>query len=157
MQVYEQLGTDKPHQTEGTVVKEEKTKEATRPLSPTDVEEKETQPTIDVRSGETQDNVQVKTAARETPRKTETPTPGTTLSRSIATAPGKASVKGSAKKGHKKKNVDYKPYLGIFEANLKMQEGATAWEIRDLRGDVPGGEKTWTERAFCLMCSAAIE
>lgn len=153
MQVYERLGTDKPHRTEGAPVKEEKPEEATRPLSPTDAEEKETQPTIDVRSGETQDNVHVKKNIRESPRETETPTPGPTPSRSIAAA----SAKGSAKKGRKKKAADYKPYLGLFEASLKMQEGPTAWEIRDLRENVTGGDKTWTEKAYCLICGASIE
>ncbi|KAI6754220.1 hypothetical protein HG530_012734 [Fusarium avenaceum] len=157
MQVYDRLGADKPHRTEGAVVKEEKTEEAMRPLSPTDAEEKETQPTIDVHSGETQDNVHVKKAIRETPRETETPTPGPTPSRSIAAASAKGPVKGSAKKGRKKKSADHKPYVGLFEANLKMQDGPTAWEIRDLRENVTGGEKTWTEKAYCLICNAAIE
>ncbi|KAF4464434.1 hypothetical protein FALBO_8727 [Fusarium albosuccineum] len=152
MQVYERLGTSKPHRTEGTVIKEEKaSEEATRPLSPTDAEEKETQPTIDVRSGEAQDNVHVKKDARETPH-TDTPTPGPTPSRTL-----NVSVKGSAKKGRKKKNPDYKPYQGLFEATLKMNEGPTVWEIRDLRDKVEDGEKTWTEKAHCLMCSAVID
>ncbi|KAG8359109.1 hypothetical protein FVEN_g3488 [Fusarium venenatum] len=153
MQVYERLGTDKPHRTEGATVKEEKPEEATRPLSPTDAEEKETQPTIDVRSGETQDNVHVKKGIRETTRDTDTPTPGPTPSRTIAAA----SAKGSAKRGRKKKAVDHKPYLGLFEASLKMQEGPTSWEIRDLRENVTDGDKTWTEKAYCLICGTCIE
>ncbi|KAM5356195.1 hypothetical protein ACJ41O_002841 [Fusarium nematophilum] len=154
MQVYERLGTDKPHRTEGTIVKEEKaSEEATRPLSPTEAEEKETQPTIDVRSGETQDNVHVKKVTRETPRNTETPTPGPTPSRSTINT----SVKSSAKKGRKKKTLDYKPYQGLFEATLKMNEGPTFWEIRDLRENVTGGEKTWTQKAYCLMCNVVID
>ncbi|EWZ28451.1 uncharacterized protein FOBCDRAFT_251731 [Fusarium oxysporum Fo47] len=152
-QVYERLGTDKSHRTEGSIVKEGKPKEATRPLSPTDAMEKETQPTIDVGSGETNDNVYVKKAARETPRETETPTPGPTPSRSIATA----SVKGPAKKGRKKKIADSKPYLGLFEATLKMQDGPTTWEIRDLRENVTGGDETWTEKAHCLLCGSSID
>lgn len=152
MKVFERLGTDKPHRTEGATVKEEKPEEATRPLSPTDAEEKETQPTIDVRSGETQDNVHVKKGMRETPRDTETPTPGPTPARSIAAA----SAKGANKKGRKKKTVE-KPYAGLFEATLKMQEGPTAWEIRDLRPNVTGGDKTWTEKAHCLLCDSSIE
>jgi hypothetical protein len=41
------------------ILNEEKAKEATCSLSPTDAEEKETQPTIDIRSGEIQDNIYV--------------------------------------------------------------------------------------------------
>jgi hypothetical protein len=59
MQVYKRLGTDKPYRTEGVILNEEKAKEATCSLSPTDAEEKETQPTIDIRSGEIQDNIYV--------------------------------------------------------------------------------------------------
>jgi hypothetical protein len=153
MQVYERLGTDKPHQIKGSIVTEEKPEEATCPLSPIDAEEQKTQSTVNVRDGTTQDNVHVKKAVRETPRETETPTPGPTPSRSIATA----SVKGSAKRGRKKKIADSKPYLGLFEANLKMQYGPTAWEIRDLRENVTGGDKTWTEKASCLECGANID
>ncbi|KAF9769327.1 hypothetical protein IL306_013268, partial [Fusarium sp. DS 682] len=137
----------------GLVVKEEKAEEATRPLSPTDAEEKETQPTIDVRSGETNDNVHVKKAARETHGETGTPTRGPTPSRSIVNA----SAKGSAKKGRKKKTGDSKPYLGLFEATLKMQDGPTAWEIRDLRENVTGGDEAWTEKAHCLLCGSTID
>ncbi|EXK75776.1 hypothetical protein FOQG_19459 [Fusarium oxysporum f. sp. raphani 54005] len=153
MQVYERLGTDKPQQIEGSSVKEEKPEEATRPLSPIDAEEQKAQSTVNVRDGTTQDNVHVKKAVRETPRETETLTPGPTPSRSIASA----SVKGSAKRGRKKKIADSKPYLGLFEANLKMQDGPTAWEIRDLRENVTGGDKTWTEKASCLECGANID
>ncbi|KAJ4118597.1 hypothetical protein NW765_017484 [Fusarium oxysporum] len=161
MQVYERLGTDKPYRTERSIVKEEKPEEATRPLPPTDAEEKETQPTIDVRPGETNDNVHVKKhvkkAVCETPRETETPTTGPRPFRSFATASVKGSAKGSAKQGRKMKTADSKPYLGLFEATLKMQDGPTAWEIRDLRENVKGGNKTWTEKAHCLLCGSSID
>ncbi|KAF5707238.1 hypothetical protein FMUND_11211 [Fusarium mundagurra] len=119
--------TDKPHRTEAAILNEEKAKEATRPLSPTDAEEKETRPTIDARSGETQDNVHVKEVVRETPLETKNSTPRPTPSKSITTAP----AKGSAKNGRKKKTGDYKPYTGLFEANLKMQEGHTATQRQE--------------------------
>jgi hypothetical protein len=60
MQVYKRLGTDKPYRTEGAVLNEEKAREATLPLLPTDTEEKETQPTINVRSRESQGNIHIK-------------------------------------------------------------------------------------------------
>jgi hypothetical protein len=153
MQVYEQLGTGKPHQIEGSSVKGEKPEEATHPLSPNDAEEQNTQSTVSVRDGTTQDNIHVKKAVRERHHGTETTTPGPTPSRSIATV----SVKGSAKRGRKKKIADSKPYLGLFEANLKMQDGPTAWEIRDLRENVRGGDKIWAEKASCLECGANID
>ncbi|RFN43451.1 hypothetical protein FIE12Z_12313 [Fusarium flagelliforme] len=57
----------------------------------------------------------------------------------------------------KKKVERSKPYARLFEANLKMQDGPTAWEIRDLRESVTGGEKTWTEKVHCLICGAVID
>ncbi|KAM6513422.1 hypothetical protein FALCPG4_015845 [Fusarium falciforme] len=152
MQVYERLGTDKPHRTERTIVKEKTNEEAMRPLSPTEAEEMDTQPTIDVHSGETQRNVYVEKPTHETARNTETPTPGPAPSRGTV----QISAMSSAKKGRKKKTMDYKPYQGLFEANLKMNEGPTFWEIRDLRENVTEGEKAWTEKAYCLMCNAVI-
>jgi hypothetical protein len=128
MQVYERLGTDKPHRTEGAILNKEKAEEAVFRLSPTDAEEKQTQPTIDVHPGETQDN--------------------------IFTA---ASAKVSAKNGRKKKSADDKPYAALYEADLKMNGGPTAWEIRDLRESVTGGEKSWMEEACCLICGAVID
>ena len=154
MRLYERLGTDRPHGPDRAVVKEEKNdEEATRPLSPTEAEEKETQPTIDVRSGGDKGNVNVRKVARETPQGTETPTPGPTTSSNID-----ASGRSSARKGRKKKTAsDHKPYLGLFTATLKMNEGPTVWEITDLRENVTSGLKNWTEKAQCLMCGSTID
>jgi hypothetical protein len=153
MQVYERLGTDKPHRTEGVVLNEEKAGEATLPLSPTDAEEKETQPTIDVRSGETQGNVRVKEVVRETRLETKSSRPRPTPSKSITAA----SAKRLAKIGRKKKTKGYQPYAGLYEANLKMQEDCTTWEIRDLRENITVGENSWTEKAYCLICGTVIK
>ncbi|KAI5466651.1 hypothetical protein BGZ63DRAFT_344797 [Mariannaea sp. PMI_226] len=155
MRVYERLGTDLPHLAQEPAIKEEKgDEEATRPLSPMESGEKDTQATIDVRSGSVQglqDQAIVKKAATETPRTTMTPTPVPTASN--ADTP----LKASAKKNRKKKSSDYKPYLGLFEANLKMNDGPTVWEIKDLRENVTGGEREWTEPANCLICGSVIE
>jgi hypothetical protein len=152
MRVYDRLGTDKPHRTEEPAIKEEKTdEEAARPLSPMESGEKDTQATIDVRSGGVQDSVIAKKAITETPRTTATPTPVPTPSN--ADTP----LKSSAKKIRKKKGIDYKPYVGLFEATLKMNDGPTVWEIKDLRENVTGGEKEWTESANCLLCGSVID
>jgi len=45
---------------------------------------------------------------------------------------------------------------GIFEANLKMNDGPTAWELRDLRLGESGRLSSWTEDARCLCCGATI-
>ena len=86
------------------------------------------------------------------PLDTETPTSRLTPSVSVTTA----SVEETAKTGRKKKIVNFNPYIGLLGASLKMQDGLTAWEINDLRENVTGGDETWTEKVYCLLCGAAI-
>ncbi|KEY65178.1 hypothetical protein S7711_08286 [Stachybotrys chartarum IBT 7711] len=150
---YEELGTDKPHVSEQPAVKEEKDDEkGARPLSPTETRGEETQPTIDVRGGEATNNVLVKQADGETPRTTETPTPGP-----IATPVETPAKPLLEKKPRKRKHTGSKAYQGLFEATLKMDDGPTMWEIKDLRENVSGGDRTWTEQAQCLVCRKAID
>ncbi|KAM0542078.1 hypothetical protein ACHAO7_010143 [Fusarium culmorum] len=153
MQVYERLGTDKPHRTKGLMVEKKKLEEGTDSLPSVDVEEQKTQSTVNVRDGTTQVNTQVKNAVPETPRETETPAAGPKPSRSITTA----SVEGLPKTGRKKKVTDSKLYRGLFEAKLKMQGRPTAWEIRDLRENITGGNRTWTEKVSCLECGVNVD
>ncbi|KAF4970243.1 hypothetical protein FSARC_2682 [Fusarium sarcochroum] len=141
MQVYARLGTDKPHLTDGAESTAEEAKNAICNLSPTGAEKKETICTIDVQHEKSRGNIHVKEIIPETPLVTIVATP----------------AKRSARNDQKKKVESFKPYAGLFEANLKMQEGPTAWEIRDLRESVTGGEKTWTERVHCLICGAVID
>jgi hypothetical protein len=122
-------------------------------LSPTDAVEREVQPATDIRSRETRGNIYVKGAVLETILVTRNSTPRPTPSKSIIAT----SAKRSAKDDRKKKMGDFKPYAELFEADLKMQEGPTVWEIRDLRENVTGGEKTWTEKAHCLICGPGID
>lgn len=153
MRTYEELGTDKPHVSEQPAVKEEKDDEkGARPLSPTETRGEETQPTIDVRGGEATNNVLVKQADGETPRTTETPTPGP-----IATPVETPAKPLLEKKPRKRKHTGSKAYQGLFEATLKMDDGPTMWEIKDLRENVSGGDRTWTEQAQCLVCRKAID
>ena len=148
MKTYNALGTDKPHISDDA--KPVKTEERpTRPLSPTDIGENQTQPTIDVRSSGAQDNVLVKDNKQETPRQTKTATP-------IQQTPT-TDAKSTAKKGRKKKGPDAKPYHSLFEATLTMNEGPSFCTIRDLRENVSGGDKTWTEKFRCLFCDTVID
>ncbi|KAF3360274.1 hypothetical protein VdG1_01234 [Verticillium dahliae VDG1] len=47
-----------------------------------------------------------------------------------------------------------RPYEGLFEATLKVAENVV--EIRDLRANVTGGVKVWTEPLVCLVCHTTI-
>ncbi|KOS22010.1 hypothetical protein ESCO_002328 [Escovopsis weberi] len=52
-----------------------------------------------------------------------------------------------------------KPYLGLFDAALKLNSGPPMWEVTDKReglGD-GDGDRTWTEMAFCLKCGTVLD
>lgn len=151
MRVYEKLGNDKPHE---SAIKDEKAEERTaRPLSPTDIGEKETQPTIDVRSGESQGNIVARKADPEGPKSTEVSTP-VPASSTVDVLPKSSTAKKSRSK---KKLMEYKPYKDKFQAALKLSQDPTVYEVEDLRGNVTGGDKIWTERAHCLFCGSMID
>lgn len=61
------------------------------------------------------------------------------------------------KRGRNSTAAKEKPYLGLFEAELRMNQVPVVWEITDLRNNVPGGVKVWTESASCLVCNSTIE
>jgi hypothetical protein len=150
---FERLGYGKPHIDEETVVKKEEKEEerAARPLSPTETREEETQPTIDVRGGEASKDAVLKQVNGKTWRPTETPVSGPT------TPAAESSKMYSEKKARQNSKANSKLYQGLFEATLKTDDGPTAWEIKDLRPNVMGGETTWTEKARCLFCDVTID
>lgn len=124
------------------------------PLTPTETKEERTPSAIDVKGpSENGDHTLVIRNNEGTPKgATQTPTPGPPNS------VGPKSVKTtSAKKGRGKKAADDKPYEGLFEASLKMNDGPMAWVITDLRPNIAGGDRTWTERAKCLICNNTID
>ncbi|TXB97986.1 hypothetical protein FocTR4_00017143 [Fusarium oxysporum f. sp. cubense] len=58
-------------------------------------------------------------------------------------------------KGHKKA-AGPKPYVGLFEADLKTQCSPPVWEIRDLRRNGGADDETWTEGVHCLLCGVLV-
>ncbi|EQL01073.1 ebs-bah-phd domain-containing protein [Ophiocordyceps sinensis CO18] len=86
-----------------------------------------------------------------TPKTTESPMPGMPMP-----AAEKLPRMSSGKKGRPRK-VESRPYEGLFEASLKLDDGPTMWRITDLRAKVSGGDRTWTERAQCLVCGTKID
>ncbi|KAH6873609.1 hypothetical protein B0T10DRAFT_234709 [Thelonectria olida] len=143
MRVYNRLGTEKPQQSESmTDLREDNDSNPTRPLSPKDVEKEEMQPIID----EVDEDVHVQEATPPTPR-------AFTLRTKVLSA--NAQAKPPTNKSCKK-STDSEPYLGLFEATLKLDDGPTTWTIRDLRENVLGSEKIWDERVHCLLCGVII-
>ncbi|KAH6883813.1 hypothetical protein B0T10DRAFT_579844 [Thelonectria olida] len=116
---------------------------ATGPLGSQGVEKEEMQPIID----EVDEEVRVQEA---TPEKPEAGSP-----RTKEFSPN-AQAKPPVNKG-RKKSTDFKPYVGRFEATLKLDDGPIKWKIRDLREDVLGGDKAWNEEVYCLLCGIIID
>lgn len=167
MRVYEQLGIDKPYKSEkkeDPAVKLEHIHEndteiklPQQPLTPTETKEQEHTPSAMDFEGLKVDSdaVQPAKARKGTPKaptQTPTPTPGP------PSLPSQRNVKStSTKKSRGKKGRNERPYEGLFEASLRMTEGPMAWDITDLRPNIQGGDRTWTERAACLVCKHLID
>lgn len=163
MRVYEQLGTDKPHKPhkphESSVKLEtdEKAPATLRSTTPAEIKGEETHSPVAVKKGENGDSVPsvpVKQIDGITPKTTESPAPGTPANVNAVEKPSRTS---SVKRGRSKKSLESKPYEGLFEASLKLDDGPTAWQVTDLRKDVSGGDRTWTESAKCLFCGIKID
>jgi hypothetical protein len=68
--------------------------------------------------------------------------------------PGRPRKKGAAAEAN---GDSARPWEGLFEATLKTADmGPPVIEFRDLREDVVGGEKTWTEPVKCLLCGDQV-
>ncbi|RDA82488.1 hypothetical protein CP532_2312 [Ophiocordyceps camponoti-leonardi (nom. inval.)] len=160
MRVYNRLGTDKSHEPDQeSAAKLEKDEKPASALcsstTPTDIKAEDTQPTISVKGGENGDSVPVKQMDGITPKTTESPMTGSPAV--TAAASEKPSRSSSVKKARSRKAADSKPYEGLFEATLKLDEGPTHWRIKDLRTNVSTKCRSWTERAQCLVCGTAID
>ncbi|KAJ3499491.1 hypothetical protein NLG97_g273 [Lecanicillium saksenae] len=156
--VYNRLGTDEPHTPEPAPVKKEEEHAVKRespqaPLSPPKVEDEQPRATIAVH-GDANTETPLKQSDEDTPKQAA-PTPTPPAQRlSLPERP----VKGLAqKKSTKGRGSVAKPWLGLFDADLRMSDGPMVWEMKDLREGVTGGSKTWTESALCLLCSHKIE
>ena len=55
-----------------------------------------------------------------------------------------------------KKGVKKEPYRGLFEANIRLNQGPTCWRVEDLR-NIEGGAAAWLEKAHCLFCDTLID
>ncbi|KAF4510571.1 hypothetical protein G6O67_002448 [Ophiocordyceps sinensis] len=159
MRTFERLGKGKPHKSaelDGSAAKaarDDKLPAALRSTTPNNVkgEEPTQSAAIGVKAGENGDSVPMKQIDGITPKTTESPMPGMPMP-----AAEKLPRMSSGKKGRPRK-VESRPYEGLFEASLKLDDGPTMWRITDLRAKVSGGDRTWTERAQCLVCGTKID
>jgi hypothetical protein len=160
MKTFEKLGHKKPH----APVKKEEDDGASkdRPLSPTETTVDETQPSIAVKAeGSASDAVDA------TARKAEEL--GSAVLDPLVEEKGKTNTPPGPNADHKRRKSDLhrtngaatskaagKPYVGLFEASLKMDSSPPEIEIKDLRKGVAGGTKLWTESLACLICGSTI-
>lgn len=150
--VYEKLGTVAPHKLgEPPVEMKVKAQLPATPRSTTPEVKDDKQWTPTVIPSEARDSVHPKRSDVITPSTTMSPTPG--MSAPAAKQPSRSPP---TQKCHPKKVVGRKPYEGLFEAALQLDNGPTVWQITDLRNG-SGSDDTWTERAQCLVCRSEIE
>ncbi|KAH6872034.1 hypothetical protein B0T10DRAFT_499817 [Thelonectria olida] len=143
MRVYNQLGTDKPRLIEPmSSMGDDSVTSSARPLSSEGVAKE----ALQLISDEVQNGVRVLEATIET---LEAAGPRT---KKFGTD---AQRKPPANK-NRKESADFKPYVGPFRATLILDEGLTKWKICDSRDNILDGEKTWEEKAYCLLCGVII-
>ncbi|KAF5704669.1 hypothetical protein FMUND_12397 [Fusarium mundagurra] len=116
------------------------------------IDVREVQHLIDIGLKETRADGHTHVDVREPLLKSETSTPMLTSFKSK----NPRIVHDIKKKGHKKKVAGRKPYVGLFEADLKTQCSPPVWEIRDLRRNGGANHDTWTEEVHCLLCGGLV-
>ncbi|KAH9999573.1 hypothetical protein F4779DRAFT_635976 [Xylariaceae sp. FL0662B] len=149
LNTYKRLGNDKPHKP-APLKEEEEGEGAQRPLSPSESGAAQTaEQSIDVKPEEQQT---VKVADGESALsavKTED---------SIVSVPTSAKPKhrGRPRKSEPAESVNTKPYEALFEAVIRDELSPPVLEITDMRDNIAGGEKSWTEPLRCLLCGQEI-
>lgn len=161
MKTYERLGKDTPHKAAEPLLKDlrEEDEAGTRPLSPKEPSISETpQQTIDVRSDDmVQENVEDNVLVRE-----DDEIPVAHSQEDNDSGPNSSDMKGVAVRKARQRKKSYgpeaseKPYLGLFEASLVQDATIPTVQIKDLRENITGGEKTWKEGLSCLVCGTQI-
>ncbi|KAI2626311.1 hypothetical protein GGS21DRAFT_546026 [Xylaria nigripes] len=140
MKTFAQLGTDKPHKAER--VKAEGSESGRRLFSPTESGTAQTtQQSIDVKS-EGQSAIQPADVTAEDHKV-------------LIVANPEPKRRGRPRKSGINQAANSKPYEGLFSAVIKDISPPVV-EIQDLRKNVTGGDKSWTEPLHCLLCGTQI-
>ncbi|KAI8628033.1 hypothetical protein F5Y19DRAFT_465372 [Xylariaceae sp. FL1651] len=147
MKTFARLGTDKPHKP--ARVKNEELEGGQRPLSPSESGAAQT----------TQQSIDVKPEDQETIRLAGVGNAGPTVKaegRMVPIVVGSESKRrGRPRKSEVSEVATTNPYEGLFSAVVNDTTPPMV-EIQDLRENVTGGEKSWTEPLHCLLCDAEI-
>ncbi|GAP91657.2 putative ebs-bah-phd domain-containing protein [Rosellinia necatrix] len=147
IKTFSRLGVDKPHKP--TRVKAEEPEGGQRPLSPSESGAAPmAQQSIDVKP---EDQQTIKLADVENGGQLANAENGT-VSTAASVAPKR---KGRPRKSGMNEMNNSKPYEGLFSAVINDTSPPVV-EIQDLRENVTGGEKSWTESLYCPLCSTEI-
>ncbi|KAI1769749.1 hypothetical protein F4818DRAFT_446934 [Hypoxylon cercidicola] len=148
MKTYKRLGADKPHRS-APVKEEENGEGAKRPLSPSESGAAQTtEQSIDVKPEEQQHTIKLADVEGALPAiKAE--------STSVSVAEPKR--RGRPRKSERDDPTAYKPYEGLFQAVIQGDLSPPMLEVIDLRDNVTGGEKSWTEPLHCLICNHELQ
>lgn len=155
MRTYKELGTDKPHISAESKDKPSAKEEVQRPLSPTETGAAGlAQDSIGVVSSGTKDNVDVSGGSDDAPA-TGKKSAETEQNGSETPVPGSGRRAGRPKK-HSETNGDAKPsdkpYEGLFDVEILVDVNPPQLVFTDLRENVKGGDKSWSENIMCLCC-----
>ncbi|KAL3955849.1 hypothetical protein ACCO45_009868 [Purpureocillium lilacinum] len=149
MSVYEQLGTDKPHKTELA----SKGKTVVNP-----------QPDVQAKIAAKEDDT-TKPAACE--KESEVPYSKLECTYGLTSQPAGTPEKATEvmEVAHDKLNQSERitepgtkerangaPYVGLFDAKLRLDRHQAVWEVADLRQNIPCGDREWELDVKCLAC-----
>ncbi|KAL2200050.1 hypothetical protein P885DRAFT_30416 [Corynascus similis CBS 632.67] len=138
--------------------------------APADAVHVSTKDKVEVRSADDEDaqaapedSLPVRTAADQQQQRamsenttTTTDTPSKPAGSGKSTS-GRKPGRPRKKAGAEANGENARPWEGLFEATLKTADmGPPIIEFRDLRDNVVGGEKTWTEPVKCLLCGNQV-
>jgi len=148
MKTFARLGTDKPHKSPRGKIGD--FENGQRPLSPSETGAAQT----------AQQSIDVKPDDQNTIKLADVDGAGGTPKLDNRTVPVVVARSDSKRKGRPRKSdanglASTKLYEGLFSA-IVNDSTPPLIEIRDLRENITGGEKMWTEPIHCLLCNSAI-
>ena len=150
LNTFKRLGRNKPHKPAPVKEEREDADGPKRPLSPSETGAAQTaQQSIDVKPEDQQLKSSVSEVANGVSKlKTED-----TMTVSVASGTEK---RGRPRRSEPNDPGTAKPYQGLFEAIVLNDVSPAVVKITDLREDVTGGEKEWSEPIKCLCCGEQI-
>ncbi|KAK7970202.1 hypothetical protein PG988_009275 [Apiospora saccharicola] len=157
MATYERLGTEKSHRSKPVKDEDVDGEGPKRPLSPSESGAAQTtQHSIDVKP-EDQKTIKLADVENNAENNGVNGKDNTTIPVASSSNKNEPKKRGRPRKSDAAELSVSKPYEGLFEGVIRNDLSPPVVEITDLRQDVSGGEKSWTEPIKCLLCSKVIQ